>query len=193
MTYNNYLKSSHWKQKRKDAISRRGDHCYICWSNKNTQVHHRAYTDKHGNSILGDEKLNFLIPLCAKCHGIVHKYHGNSPLGFGFFTKCHRVVLLGATVREAVQMSSNKIAYIALKNQYLKYYTFQPGDCFVLDERISYGGRKSRSSQLAKNKSYYIDNELRAIKISGNNVICYGTPSTRGKGVDQPTDRPTSM
>ena len=67
-SYDEYLKSDHWKSK-KDEYRNSGlpQHCLVC-KNKNYALHHRSYVN------LGDESLSDFVPLCKKCHNKVHKW-----------------------------------------------------------------------------------------------------------------------
>jgi len=81
MNYKDYLQSEHWQNKRKEVISKQGNRCRICNSNKNLNIHHRTYR-QYGKSILGHELNLFLLPLCRDCHVLWHKYHGYKRIPF---------------------------------------------------------------------------------------------------------------
>ena len=66
-TYAQYLKSAHWKNtKRKYRKSKAPQYCLIC-GDKKYQLHHLTY-ERIGREHLGD-----FVPLCATCHGWLHK------------------------------------------------------------------------------------------------------------------------
>ena len=73
MSYQDYLKSNHWKELRKQyRESSLPKYCLVC-KNPNFQLHHRSYVR------LGKEELLDLIPLCGKCHWKVHEYFKTHP------------------------------------------------------------------------------------------------------------------
>lgn len=69
MDYDNYLKSRHWKKKRADKHKRNRsvgkDHCAICGTGGNLEVHHLSY------KVLGDEPFCLLRLLCRRCHQVI--------------------------------------------------------------------------------------------------------------------------
>lgn len=66
--YQEYLRSSKWRGKRKEALGRAGYRCQLCNSPTRLQVHHRTY-DR-----LGNERPDDLIVLCQKCHTAFHAH-----------------------------------------------------------------------------------------------------------------------
>lgn len=110
MSYSNYLNSNHWKETRKAVFRKKGEHCSICFSRKNIHVHHRFYTAK-GKSVLWKEKIGTLYPLCAKCHFLVHKYHGLNFLRKSFFIRANNAVLLGFSIDHAIRFSFERKYY----------------------------------------------------------------------------------
>ena len=66
-SYQEYLKSPHWKEIRKRALDRAGHHCFVCRDTKNLNVHHNSYER------LGKELDTDLIVLCEKCHNLFYK------------------------------------------------------------------------------------------------------------------------
>ena len=64
--YKEYLLSSKWKKKRKEAMELFGS-CVLCNSNKELEVHHRTYKNFKNEDIPKD-----LVVLCSRCHA---KYH----------------------------------------------------------------------------------------------------------------------
>ena len=64
--YKNYLKTKHWKDKRKDVLKRAKYKCQLCSSKDTLHVHHNTYEN------IGKEKKEDLIVLCEKCHSKFH-------------------------------------------------------------------------------------------------------------------------
>lgn len=67
MPYQDYLQTSEWQQKRKEAYRRAKGHCQLCNNTGPLDVHHRDYS-RRGNELSAD-----LIVLCRDCHA---KFHG---------------------------------------------------------------------------------------------------------------------
>jgi hypothetical protein len=61
-----YLRSDHWRWKRRQALARAEHRCQVCYSDKNLDVHHRTYER------LGEERLPDLTVLCRDCHETFH-------------------------------------------------------------------------------------------------------------------------
>jgi hypothetical protein len=81
--YNSYLKSSHWKLKKKEYIeSNFKQSCIICNNNKYV-LHHRSYVR------LGDESLHDFVPLCNKHHNELHEFCSKNKL---IFTATHKAI-----------------------------------------------------------------------------------------------------
>jgi hypothetical protein len=66
-SYDRYMKSSEWKEKRKLAIEKENGRCQLCNSDRFLHVHHRTY-ERFGYEEIGD-----LTVLCGYCHA---KHHG---------------------------------------------------------------------------------------------------------------------
>ena len=84
MTYQDYLKSEHWKDIRRryfrgKLFKRYKRGCYICGAKENLQLHHRTYKR------FGRERLDDLIPLCSDCHNGVHEYQKEHPRKILYF------------------------------------------------------------------------------------------------------------
>lgn len=60
--YKQYLKSSEWKEKRKQFIEGVGSECERCGSKKNLQIHHKNYDN------VFDETEDDVEVLCKNCH-----------------------------------------------------------------------------------------------------------------------------
>lgn len=67
MPYPAYLQSKHWQRQRREARSRANDHCQVCNSGVQLEVHHRTY-DR-----LGCELPTDLFVLCYDCHDLFSK------------------------------------------------------------------------------------------------------------------------
>jgi len=65
--YKEYLKSKHWKNKRKEFYKTTEAKCSWCGETKNLNLHHLTYDN------IGNEKLEDLICLCASCHKKLHQ------------------------------------------------------------------------------------------------------------------------
>lgn len=70
MPYNEYLRSEHWQETRRQALKSARYRCQLCNSNGELHVHHRTYERR------GEEYMKDLIVLCANCHA---KFHDKLP------------------------------------------------------------------------------------------------------------------
>lgn len=66
MPYEEYLQTPEWLGKRELALQKADNHCQVCNSIINLQVHHRTYEN------LGNENLQDLVVLCNDCHELYH-------------------------------------------------------------------------------------------------------------------------
>jgi hypothetical protein len=67
-SYESYLRSSHWKNKKKEyEDSEKVKFCVIC-ANKKYILHHLSYKN------LGNEPLEDFLSVCDSCHGSIHAY-----------------------------------------------------------------------------------------------------------------------
>jgi len=65
--YKKYLRSKEWRKKRKEVLELYGNMCMMCGKfSKHLHIHHLNYEN------LGNESLSDLIPLCRKCHKLLH-------------------------------------------------------------------------------------------------------------------------
>lgn len=61
-TYQDYLKTEYWQQRRKRALERAGYRCQVCASTENLEVHHNCYDRL-------EHELDFdLFVMCRKHH-----------------------------------------------------------------------------------------------------------------------------
>ena len=69
MSYQEYLQSDHWKEKRKEALEFYGYSCQYCGLEVCLEVHHHHYRTMW-NEVCKDD----LIVLCDDCHECLHWY-----------------------------------------------------------------------------------------------------------------------
>jgi|SRR5262245_29505257 len=72
MPYDQYLLTSEWQEKRRQALERADCRCQLCYSPDQLNVHHRTYK-RRGNEDIGD-----LTVLCRVCH---ERFHDRMPIG----------------------------------------------------------------------------------------------------------------
>ena len=65
-TYDQYLLSSEWREKREKALEEQGRRCCICGATDNLHVHHLAYVEVDGRD------MSPVRVLCQSCHKRVH-------------------------------------------------------------------------------------------------------------------------
>jgi 5-methylcytosine-specific restriction endonuclease McrA len=65
-TYQAYLSSAKWRRLRNEVLLRDKHRCVKCHWNRDLHVHHLTYER------MGDELLEDLVTLCARCHGREH-------------------------------------------------------------------------------------------------------------------------
>lgn len=65
--YAAYLRSPHWRRLRKRYQAERPWACDICEDDERLELHHKTY-DR-----VGDGQLDDLIPLCQRCHSLLHQ------------------------------------------------------------------------------------------------------------------------
>ena len=66
-SYQEYLDSSDWKQRRARILKRDKYQCSMCGTGMNLRVHHVRYPD-----VLGEESDDDLITVCDSCHEKIH-------------------------------------------------------------------------------------------------------------------------
>ena len=71
-TYNEYLKTNHWKSRKFKKLWQVNGQCQECGDKTGLQVHHVRYKDNNGNSVLYRERMRDLIVLCDTCHKKIH-------------------------------------------------------------------------------------------------------------------------
>ena len=67
--YGDFLKSSYWKNVKKEVLKRDKNTCSECGSNKYLHVHHLSYSHHFEEHL----HLEDLITLCKSCHEKTHK------------------------------------------------------------------------------------------------------------------------
>jgi len=90
MTYKEYLKTSHWLNKRKEVLEFWGNSCSVCNSTENLHVHHRFYN-------LFKEKISDCIVLCQNCHDC---HHNRELIDFDF----HPDLIKGIIISERMSL-----------------------------------------------------------------------------------------
>ena len=65
-SYNDYLKTDHWKKTRMRILKKKNFRCSVC-SKPAKNVHHHSYKN------LGYERDYELSALCARCHELIHR------------------------------------------------------------------------------------------------------------------------
>lgn len=65
--YQLYMQSEAWKELRQKIIELDGHSCRKCGASATLEVHHKTYAR------LGNEDLDDLVTLCARCHGRADK------------------------------------------------------------------------------------------------------------------------
>ncbi len=66
INYQNYLRSDHWRKKRRELFEKTGKFCHLCYAKKNLLVHHKNYKR------LYNELLTDIIVICTRCHRKIH-------------------------------------------------------------------------------------------------------------------------
>ena len=66
VSYESYIRSCAWQDKRKQRLAIDDFKCQMCGNKENLEVHHVTY-DR-----LGNESMDDLITLCERCHTKVH-------------------------------------------------------------------------------------------------------------------------
>ncbi len=70
LTYEEYLSSVEWRDRRSILLDRFSHKCQICGSSAKLQIHHRTYER------VGNERIEDLTVLCDACHGLYHAHRG---------------------------------------------------------------------------------------------------------------------
>ena len=66
LSYQDYLQTDHWQERRTSALRRAGFSCQVCAGKGELHVHNRTYV-RRGRELDSD-----LIVLCAGCHKLFH-------------------------------------------------------------------------------------------------------------------------
>lgn len=68
--YEKYLRSQHWWELKRDLWRMRPRCCTVCQSKDQVDPHHLIY-----RTPLSDGRVTDLMPLCRRCHDIVHDFN----------------------------------------------------------------------------------------------------------------------
>lgn len=71
-TYNEYLESDLWKEKREFILDQLGRICSKCGSKKNLLIHHKTYES------VANESIHDVAVLCWRCHEKEYGKQNNS-------------------------------------------------------------------------------------------------------------------
>lgn len=75
-SYRRYLGSAHWREvKERYRASDRPQECYCCGDPDKVHLHHKTYAR------IGAELLDDLVPLCRRCHSLVHVLERRGDIG----------------------------------------------------------------------------------------------------------------
>lgn len=107
--YKKYLSTRHWKETRKIAIQDRGKYCEFCNTDKDINIHHITYFDERKESILWKETSHYLYPLCARCHGLWHKYHNNTKLTKVIITRLNKLKNAKYSIDECIRFCTDRL------------------------------------------------------------------------------------
>jgi hypothetical protein len=78
-SYDEYIKSKHWRQKKEEYKKHFKYQCTMCEEKKELHLHHITYER------IGNERLDDLVYLCKTCHGKIHEaLKPNETLSLGF-------------------------------------------------------------------------------------------------------------
>lgn len=73
LPYDEYLRTEHWQEVRREALERAGGACQLCNSPHDLHVHHRTYERR------GYEEPEDVIVLCKSCHALFHQIEDGRP------------------------------------------------------------------------------------------------------------------
>lgn len=70
--YARYLRTTWWRDFRRWYYRRFERSCCACGEKRGVELHHLRYRDARGRSVLGAESFSDVVPLCRRCHSMVH-------------------------------------------------------------------------------------------------------------------------
>lgn len=74
MSYQDYLQSDWWKERKAKFKAKTHIRCFICRTkDRPLHVHHKRYRRKDGSSVLFNEDHRDLRLLCDRCHETLHR------------------------------------------------------------------------------------------------------------------------
>jgi hypothetical protein len=80
--YSAYVRSPHWRQFRKSYFASNSAACWVCTKTEDRLVlHHLTYNR------IGEERFDDVLPMCARCHRLVHDKRAT---GLYVFKGAHR-------------------------------------------------------------------------------------------------------
>jgi len=113
MNYQEYLKTTHWKNIRQEKLLN-NPFCQICKASQNLHIHHKRYTQKDGSNLLFHEKLTDLITLCSSCHSLMHHYVFGMAKINKRICRIRRLIELGVKKNKAFWVTGTPELYEAL-------------------------------------------------------------------------------
>jgi len=102
MSYQDYLKSNHWKAVKNIM----GSKCKICGSKKSLNIHHKTYKHKNGELVFYNETPSDLICLCQDCHHLWHKYFKKTYLSRKYWAKIKNLYKKGVSLESCFKYVS---------------------------------------------------------------------------------------
>lgn len=73
LDYDQYINSPRWRRRKVEYFARHNRLCRLCGKGKDIHLHHLTYER------MGAELDSDLMPLCQRCHDIVHQYAKRKP------------------------------------------------------------------------------------------------------------------
>jgi 5-methylcytosine-specific restriction endonuclease McrA len=98
-SYRSYLQSDLWRSIRSRVLASKGGKCVLC-DDPASEIHHNGYRKEH----LDGRQLNFLFPLCRKCHQFI-EYDGKRKRTFPQTRKAFKRLLKQKTGMTIVQVT----------------------------------------------------------------------------------------
>lgn len=129
-SYAQYICSPAWAKRRSDYFKGHDKKCRTCGDDKGLHLHHRTYVR------LGSESDNDLMPLCRKCHAVLHLYQKTFGLAVEEATE-HWVASTNATKKKKkVRECLRKTPYHKIKNLWSRHDKSNPVYANVLSSFV---------------------------------------------------------